>query len=157
MARTFHAWNKYHEHRISIYKSKAKSINKVWEKLYSSVMCDVKRAMAIWKGSQRYSSTKLRILNRMIYLKKKMQCQSAILQWKNWSMRLEHEVRVTILKQEFSQKIFMTSVFNAIKYHTQKSKHRGNFLKQKCLKALEDNVKHKKQQLRQNVFALRFT
>jgi hypothetical protein len=69
--------------------------------LVDSAKCDVKRAMTIWKEKTRFLGIKGRIYKRLITIRKKQLMSQAVLAWKNWSMRLENEVRCTILKREY--------------------------------------------------------
>lgn len=70
-SKCFHAWCKYQHSRMDIYKSKANAINLVWSRLVSSVTCDIKRSLTIWKEKTRFEGQKSRVYKRLVMIRKK--------------------------------------------------------------------------------------
>ena len=98
LAKVFYAWLQYHERRLSTYEQKKQSINLVWEKLLVSSQVEIKRALTIWKEKSRSQSHKNKVFKRLIALKNKQVLVSTLTKWREWSMLLEQEVRISLLK-----------------------------------------------------------
>ena len=48
-------------------------------------------------------------------MKNNKEMSNALLTWKDWSIELEQNVRVVLLKREYANKFFLTTMFNELK------------------------------------------
>jgi hypothetical protein len=78
------------------------------------------------------------------------------LTWKNWSKRLESEVRCHLLKTEYAQKVCLGQVYAAVKYYAKANRHFRELKQRNVIKLLRENVSHKRFMLRLNLATLRF-
>lgn len=54
-------------------------------------------------------------MKKLVNMRNKRVVSYAVMTWKNWSFQLDAEVRIILLKRDFANKFFMTTMFNGLK------------------------------------------
>jgi len=125
---------------MDIYEKKTNAINKVWEKLCQSANADVKRALNIWKEKNRFDNKKVARFRKILMRRLHFALNQALVRWKNFSIEINQACRMILLKQEYSQKFYLTTLFNAFKYEVRVQKHNRIVTEGKVFKGWLDHL-----------------
>ena len=77
-----------------------------------------------------------------------------MLRWKGFSIEIDQACRMIMLKQEYSQKVYLTTLFNAFKYEVRVEKHHRILMQGKVFKALQDYIAYQRHLMQINLTSL---
>jgi hypothetical protein len=140
----FAAWKKDVKGRMDTYEQKTNAINKVWEKLCQSANADVKRAVNIWKEKNRFDNKRVARFKKILIKRMHESMSQALLRWKGFSIEVDQACRMIMLQREYSQKAYLTTVFNAFRYEVRGEKHHRILMQGKVFKALQDYIAYQR-------------
>ena len=100
----------------------------------------MKRAFAIWKEKKRFDNHKLRKALQLMQTKNKANCTIALNTWRTYSNLMGHSVRVRILQIEYSQKLYLSQVFQQMRTALKNQKRLRHMYLNTYVKAWKDYI-----------------
>ena len=98
----------------------------------------MKRALNIWKEKNRFDNKKVAKFRKILVRRLQSSLNQALVRWKNFSIDIDQACRMIMLKQEYSQKCYLTTLFNAFRHEVRVQKHHRIVMEGKVFKAWQD-------------------
>ena len=133
-SKIFYAWRGYQRDKLDSYHLKTNAIERIWHRLIQDSKQEKKRAMDIWKQKLGFNKLTDRKLKQIIKRRNDRFLAQAIYNWKNFSMVLENACRMRMLQVGYTEKLYLSQLFNQMKSVLR-------FQKQKRIRALNSYVK----------------
>lgn len=112
----FNMWRSQQLNANSIYGSKNKALNAIWNAKVRDCGKDIQRAFSIWRDKVNYARFRNQRCKKLVWQAYSNKLARAWQKWNNYSLWLERQTRLHVLSREFAQTQLKRITFNEMRF-----------------------------------------
>lgn len=134
-------WRKIFLQKVKQYELRNNAVQRIWNIYTRDANHEIQRSFAIWKDTLAKFNLKKARVKKLIWKLYFQKISLAMNQWQSHVVNVDTQVRLQLLSQQFTQKQYLTVLFNSFKFQITESKRKRKNILFHCLKGWQDHIR----------------